>query len=290
LLSNGLTAADINHDGKVDLLGAGGTPTGLTWWANEGGQFALATTNTASASINEGERSAVFEVTASHRGRTDDSDVELMNFELLFDDGAGTPLDDSEANALFTSVTVYRDDPVAGTQGSFDVEDDQVGEITAFSLTAGVQALSFTNDDPDVQLADNSSKDYFLVVEMTMDASTQTPNSFSITHVTEASSRARDGIADILLDLEYAADVETGTVTAVFASIPDHLLLQSENYTTAVQEEACIDITANTSVIVGVGGDVVFRAGTSVILEPGFSVNTGGVFTVDISLPTGCVP
>lgn len=70
----------------------------------------------------------------------------------------------------------------------------------------------------------------------------------------------------------------------------DHLLLQSENYTTAVQEEACIDITANTSVIVGVGGDVVFRAGTSVILEPGFSVNTGGVFTVDISLPTGCVP
>jgi len=79
-----------------------------------------------------------------------------MNFELLFDDGTGTPLDDSEANALFSSVAVFSDDPLAGTQGSFDAEDDQVGEITAFSMTAGVQAVPFTNDDPDVQLADNS--------------------------------------------------------------------------------------------------------------------------------------
>ena len=290
LSSNGLTAADINHDGKIDLLGEGYSGTGLTWWSNEGGQFALETTNTASSSINEGESAPVFEVKASHRGRTDDSDIELMNFELLFDDGAGTPLNSIEANALFTSVAVYRDDPLAGTQGSFDAADDLVGEITVFNVVAGVLAVPFMNDDADVQLADNSSKDYFLVVNMTVDAAAQTPNSFSITHVTEASSKARDGVADILLDLEYASDVDTGSITAVFASIPDHLLLQSENYSTIAQEEACIDITANTSVIVDVGADVVFRAETSVILEPGFSVITGGVFSVDISLPAGCAP
>lgn len=62
----------------------------------------------------------------------------------------------------------------------------------------------------------------------------------------------------------------------------DEVVLTGETVYDSQNFQACRTVTAGTAFAVGAGGDVQFRAGERVVLEPGFSVMAGGVFAAGI--------
>jgi len=204
-------AADVDGDGDIDLMSASAIDNKIAWYENLGGQFALATTDTAPASLLQGQADDLLKVTTTHKGRTGDADMELATLELLFEESAGDNLTTAEANAIIENLLIYLDDG----SGVFEYGSDTlVTTVADLSLSAGTQTVTFTNGDANVQVAYGTPRTYFVVAELTSDAASQTPNQFRITHLTESSSTAEDMDIDKPLTLEYIANVPSGVMTA----------------------------------------------------------------------------
>ena len=214
-----VVAGDLDGDGDTDVLGSAlsaGDP--LNWFANQGGQFALATTSTAPSAIAQGQQDDVLKIDAIHRGRAGDGDLELATLELRFEESPGDPLTSAEANALIANLYVYRDDG----SGVFESGSDlPVAIVSTLSLIAGQQTVSFTDGDPNVQVTQGTSRSYFVVPELTGNAASQVPDSFLVTHVTESSSIAEDRSYDFRLSLEAAPNVASTIMQASATSAVD---------------------------------------------------------------------
>ena len=74
------------------------------------GYSALPTTDTAPASLLEGQTDDLLDILATHNGRAGDTDLELVTLELFFEETAGDPLSSAEANALIANLHIYLDD------------------------------------------------------------------------------------------------------------------------------------------------------------------------------------
>ena len=95
--------------------------------------------------------------------------------------------------------------------GTWGPTDTVVITIATLSLSAGVQTIDFTDGDSNVQIpAPTSSKTYFVVTEMTDDASSQTPNVFQVTFDPDADSLVEDRAEDSSVSIE---DTEPMTST-----------------------------------------------------------------------------
>ncbi len=202
---------DVDSDGDLDVFVANYQANKV--WLNRGGQFALPTSDTSPGLFLEGTTDDVLQIDVTHRGRSGDTDMELVTMELLFDDGAGTPLTNAQASALISNFYIYLDDG----SGTYDGSDTLVATISTFDLesgTPGVQTITFTDQDPNVQVAYGTPKTYFVVIDLQADAKSQTPNSFRITHLTSSSSSGEDRDNGITLILEYAADVSASVEAA----------------------------------------------------------------------------
>jgi PKD repeat protein len=204
-------AADVDGDGDVDVLGAARGVNDIAWWENQGGQFALATTSTAPAAIDVGRMDDVLRIVMTHRGRTGDTDEEFATLELLFEESAGDPLTIAEANAIIENLYVYLDNGSGAFESGADTLVTTVGELT---LTGGRQTVAFTDGDTNVRVVYGTPRTYFVVTELTGNASQQTPSQFRITHITEESSTAEDRDHDVVLSLEYAANTSSGIIAA----------------------------------------------------------------------------
>ncbi|MDY7080488.1 MAG: FG-GAP-like repeat-containing protein, partial [Chloroflexota bacterium] len=203
--------ADVDGDGDADILSAARGVDDIAWWENRGGQFALATTDTAPMHILPGQLDDMLQITMTHLGRSGDADEELATLDLLFEESAGDPLTTAEANAIIENLHVYLDDG----SGAFEsITDTLVVTVTELSLSAGRQTVAFTDGDPNVQVTYGISQTYFVVPKMTTDADQQTPNQFRVTHVTEESSTAENRDHDLLLSLEYAVNTASGITSA----------------------------------------------------------------------------
>lgn len=64
--------------------------------------------DTAPATIITGQQDDLLRIVASHQGCTDDTEVELATFELLFEESAGDPLTTAEANNLIENLHIAR--------------------------------------------------------------------------------------------------------------------------------------------------------------------------------------
>jgi hypothetical protein len=203
--------ADVDGGGDLEIFSASRLDDQIAWYENRGGQFALATTDTAPAALLQEGSSDLLEIVMTHRGRAGDSDEELATLELLFEETAGDPLTTSEANALIDTLAVYRD---TGS-GVFEAGSDTlVASVDTLSLTAGKQTLTLPDGDAGAQVVFGTPGIFFAVVTLTSNANSQTPHWFRVTHLTESTGTAEDRAADIPLVLEYASDLSSRIVLA----------------------------------------------------------------------------
>ncbi|HEO71047.1 MAG TPA: hypothetical protein ENN80_07270, partial [Candidatus Hydrogenedentes bacterium] len=218
--------ADTDGDGDLDIIGAvsGGGEAGqgrLLWWINTVGQCSLASTDAAPALIEQGTTTDVLRIVATHNGRSGDTDMELATIELLFEESEGDPLTSAEVTDLIANLHVYRDD---GDNLFDDAYDSLVTTVGSFNLVDGIEAILFGDGDPGVQVPQGTPATFFVVIELTNDAGSQTPRQFRITHVTEASSTAEDRDHDIPLTMTYSPNAGTGTMEAfaplAFSQLP----------------------------------------------------------------------
>lgn len=203
-------AGDLDGDGAPDIFGAAAYADSITWWENRGGQFALPTTDTSPDALGDSGTDDLLKIVATHRGRVTDSDEALVALELLFEESAGDPLTDAQANAIIETLAIYLDDG----SGSFEAGSDAaVATVNTLALTAGVQTVTFADDDPNVRIAWGDPRTYFVVVTMVPDVALQADlDQFRVVHLTASTSRAEDQAHDIALTLEYADDVVSGSV------------------------------------------------------------------------------
>ena len=203
-------AADLDGDGDVDIFGLRAELNEIAWWENLGGQFALATTDTAPTHLASGETDDLLKIIMTHNGRSGDGDEELATLELLFEESEGDPLTSAEANAVIGELDIYLDD------GSGDLEigsDILVTTVDTLALSDGVETVILPDGDASVQVQYGTPRTYFVVVQLVADAYTQTAiDQFRITHITESSSTADDRDYDIPLILEYATNVSSSEV------------------------------------------------------------------------------
>jgi hypothetical protein len=213
--ASSVVAADVDRDGDLDVLSTSFLDDKVTWYENRGGQFALATTDTAPAALLQGDTSDLLEIVMTHRGLAADGDEELDTLLLLFEETPGDPLTSPEANALIDTLAVYRD---TGS-GVFEAAlDTLVASVGTLSLAAGNQKLTLPDGHAGAQVVHGTPGTFFAVVTLTSDAQAQLPNRFVVTHVTESGSTAEDRDNDILLTLEFAADFASRTVLAASPS------------------------------------------------------------------------
>ncbi len=212
-----VVAADLDGDGDQDVLAASFTNDRIAWYENRGGQFALTTTNQAPATLMQGQIDDVLKIVVTHRGRSGDTDLELATLDLLFEESAGNPLSSSEANALIERLFIFRDDG----DGIFNAASDTSAIVlNTLTLSAGRQTVAFNDGAPNAQVAVSSPKTYFVVVQLTADAATQSPHQFRVTHLTESSSTAEDRDSDTPLSLGYVANVSSSVVQVVGPPTP----------------------------------------------------------------------
>jgi len=214
-------APDLDGDGSPDILGAAETAGEITWWENRGGQFAIETTNAAGWLFQDNVTEGILRLEVAHSGRSGDLALELATIELLLEAQPGVPLTSPQANALAANVQIYLDDG----SGIFNLGNDtHVTTVDLLVLTDGVLSVPIPDGDVDAMVDWGTPRTYFVVVKSTPDASSQSPNTLIVTHLTDetlnpAVSTAEDRDHDIPLTLEWAADVPSTSLIFPSAQI-----------------------------------------------------------------------
>jgi hypothetical protein len=212
-----IAAADIDRDGNLDLVA---NPVSLVWHPNRAGQYSLASTSTAPGTAQQGTLVSMLRVIATHLGRTGDGVLELVRFGILLEEAAGDPLTTAEANLLVESLRVYRD---ANGNGLFDPTDALVTSVGTLALAGGVQDVVFSDGGAHVVVALGAPQTYFVVVELTPDASTQNPNRLRATllQLGPSASQAEHAAYDLPIAPACPADFSSGVTVA---TIPVELM------------------------------------------------------------------
>jgi hypothetical protein len=208
-------AADVDDDGDLDVLAASQSDDRVAWFEDRGGSVSLAVTDTAPPMADNGAVVSMLRVVATHLGRPGDHDVELASLGLLFEESEGDALTTAEANALVESFRVYRD---GDGNGVFDPAlDVLVTTVPTLTLENGIATVMLPDGDPNLQVALGSPRAYFLVVELTANASTQEPHQLRLTHLGlgALASVAEDRSFDIPLRLACPTDVSSSIKEAV---------------------------------------------------------------------------
>jgi hypothetical protein len=209
-------AADLDGDGDPDLLARSGGSR-VVWFRNEGGCAHLYVTDTSPLSIANAVEEDLFQVVFTHNGIASDRTLELNTFALdLLRDDCSTPLTSAEANAIIDNLRVRLDDGDAAfeTDGSDSIEAD----VGTLNLSGGVQTVTFTDGDSDVQVSAGGviSKTYWISVLTTGDASQQDPRSFCMRFDPDADALVEGKTPDFSVSIQDSEPTDTGgTPTAV---------------------------------------------------------------------------
>ena len=263
-------AADVDGDGDMDLLATAIAIHQVAWWENRGGQFRLPTASLAPAAATSPGEQAVLQIDGVHNGRSGDTDVELVTFELLFDDGA-TPLTDSQANSIIENLRVYLDDG----SGALDPADTLVDTVSTLSLTNGVQPFAFADGNTDGQVMFGTDRRYFVALDLLAGGLLDLVR---VTHVTESSSTAEDRDHDIPLTLEFSHNVSATTIVEQDGVCPAEVIRANTTLGGTQSLQASVSATLGSNLVVdgdeiAVVAPVVSILGDTSISGP-FSIGT----------------
>jgi len=195
-----LAIEDINGDSYpdfvlvVDASTAGGVDDTIGWIKNIGGQYYAHGWSTPEDEWANGESKEVFAFPVNHLGRAGDSELELTQLKVQFEDAEGTPLTTPEANNLFDRLEIFRD---TNGNNDWDGGDLEVLEISGLALTAsGEQTITFADGDSEVAVPATSERRFFVVLTTTEDASSHPLIRFRL-RLPEEQILAEDAVYDI---------------------------------------------------------------------------------------------
>lgn len=207
-----VVTGDLDRDGDLDAIVTGGAAQStIAWFSNRGGQFAYAAADVAPTTIRQGQSASVLKIDATHRGRTGDTPVQLQSTRILLESAPGVPLTQTEANALIDAVAVYVDD---GSGVYEPGHDTMVVNLNTLALSDGALNVPFAGPAANLQIALGTPHTYFIVVKLTPNAFTQTPNQFRLSHIPWPSTSGVDAQFQIPAALEYAETVVTKIIAA----------------------------------------------------------------------------
>ena len=217
-----VAAADLNQDGTIDVVAGSNGQGKVVAWLNRGGQCALASADTAPASIGNGKRDDLLRIAISSRGVAGDNNARLDTLTLLFEKSPGVPMTSAEANALISNLHIYLD---SNNSNGFElVGDTLVTTVPDLQLTAGRLVVPLTSGTPsNLLIGPGVTRNYFVVAEMASNGSSQNPNTFRITHVGEGTGHSivKDALSAAVLTLEkpLVADTPSSFTTVQLSAI-----------------------------------------------------------------------
>ena len=193
----------------------------LTTASGFAANFAITATDVAPAVVLDGQRRAVLRVAVNNPVVGGPPIVQLASLGLRFENSAGAGLSTEEASNLFATIEIYRDTNGSGTLESSS--DTFVSGLFSPELAAdGRLSVDFADSDPtELQLPAGNTRNFFVVVQLTDDASSESPNAFRLTHLANGSgaSTARDG-GGVPLTLVATANVTSKLITAALNQAP----------------------------------------------------------------------
>jgi hypothetical protein len=202
-----IAGADVDWDGWPDLVTAYGSTTMATHY-NQAAQVTVQTTATDWPDSVPGGAYEVLKIEPTHNGRTGDSEAELLRLGLRFEHDNGTPLTSAEANAIFSALSLYRDD---GAAAYVPGQATLVQTLSSLSLVDGIESLVLADGAPEARLQVGQTATYFVVVDVESN-----PGLFDvdIIHAANAATTFEDRSADMTLTM-YAGDDVGANLTYV---------------------------------------------------------------------------
>ncbi len=185
-------------------------------------QFAMSTTNVAPAQISDSQKAAVLRVSLSNSAATGVPLLQWDSIGLRLEANAGVALNAGATAALIATLEVYRD---ANGSGAFESGSDLLVAQNFFLPVApdGGVNLTFDGSDPaTLQLPAGTNARFFVVVTLTGNASSATPNTLRLTHLANGplASTARNANTSALVTLTAAPDISTPVITATLDAPP----------------------------------------------------------------------
>jgi len=225
-----VATADFNQDGVIDVVSGSDTDGKIVVYINQGGQSALATTNTAPGALTEWRMDHMLRIVASNSGYGADNSAKLSSVALDLETSAGVSMTTAQANLLIDRIDVYSD-----TNGSnaFEVSADTlVGRADNLVLSGGLLTVPIVPTNPsDSQIAARAtqndprlSRTFFVVARAGGAGSAQVPNTFRMTHRSKGTGRTalNDATTGAALTVELLGNniVNSALVTVQPAPVP----------------------------------------------------------------------
>jgi hypothetical protein len=170
-------AGDFDGDGDVDIMTASAAGTDLLLWPNQGGHYGVTGWTPAPLVLDQNTDYGAFAVRVTHNGTGPDPALQLVHLLVEFEDGDGNPLTAEQANRLFDSLKICRDDG----DGQFNAEADSVlHSVDDIQLTDGRIGFDFVDYDPAVRVGAGQTGTFLVVVHTSDEAGNAEPRSFRV--------------------------------------------------------------------------------------------------------------
>lgn len=208
--------SDLDRDGDVDVAAVSFSDNEVAWFENRGGQAAISTEPTVAGAITPGALVDVLRIVVSHRGRVGDSPVEFSRLGLHLETAPGVPMTAAEAGGLLDGIALCED---ADHSGTFNPGPDVCFFVyLSMLLSDGSLALNLPDGQARLRIDYGTPRTYFVVLEVSDTPEVAGVDELRITHRCDRDngpgvSQVEDRNHDIVLDLEPAADIDSGWIS-----------------------------------------------------------------------------
>ncbi|MEK7813144.1 MAG: hypothetical protein AAB296_05225, partial [Candidatus Desantisbacteria bacterium] len=171
--------------------------------------------DTAPASISDEDEDDILRITVANNGVSGAGAIELANYlkvKFTKDSGGTNTLSTADAQALFSYISVYRDN---NANGVFDIATDLLVGTYTSDLIAGVQQISFVDNASTATINPAASINFFVAVKLTSSASAYGTHTFVAAIDADNDAAVRDSDNNVTVSHNITSSVLSSCVTAV---------------------------------------------------------------------------